>query len=78
MEDALKLKEGFELLDTREFLRFNNRVRDRADQIERTWDTPGAKVTLVIAVMGTTGAHPAALERLDASSYGQRELPRLP
>jgi hypothetical protein len=67
LEDALKLKEGFELLDTREFLRFNDRVRDRADQIERAWDTPGAKVTLVIAVMGTTGAHPAALERLDAA-----------
>ena len=79
LEDALKLKEGFELLDTREFLRFNDRVQDRADQIERAWDTPGAKVTLVIAVMGDDG-RPSGRTGAPRcrEGYGQRELPRLP
>lgn len=51
--DALKLVNGLTIIDQRDYDRFNTRFSALADRVNAVLDNPAARITLLVAVMGS-------------------------
>lgn len=63
--EALKFREGLDMIDQQKFDRFNTKVEDHADQIKAAWSHPDCKVTLVVAAMTNNVLSQEVIQRLE-------------
>lgn len=61
---ALKLVEGLKLIDSLKFDRFNKRFQRHAASVETALRDPRTKVTMIVALMGSSALHPDVERRL--------------